>query len=243
MGETYAVVDGEPIDDLDAFEAWLQTDQGKECVEEMGDRLRHLIAIASQPTNIQGMDGSRNVIYAVGAALYELRSTGLYLQAASTWTEFCRNILGYSTQWAKALINAAEVIHGIGMFMPGYVPVTEAQCRPLVGFRPAEQAAAWCQALFNAGLVELDYFDDMVLSDKGKAHQALYAVKSSHVRQALHSEILDHERVRRAIIAEQEVDKLRRALKIESDVAVMPLVTADIFLKGRRLMEAERVLA
>ena len=87
----------------------------------------------------------------VGNALAEVRDDRLYRGTHGTFEDYCRDTWGFVQQHATRLIRAAEVIRNIQSEPIGSLfPTTESQARPLTRLEPAEQAAAWQEAVSTA---------------------------------------------------------------------------------------------
>ena len=87
----------------------------------------------------------------VGNALAEVRDDRLYRGTHGTFEDYCRDTWGFVQQHATRLIRAAEVIRNIQSEPIGSLfPTTESQARPLTRLEPAEQVAAWQEAVETA---------------------------------------------------------------------------------------------
>lgn len=87
----------------------------------------------------------------VGNALAEIRDRRLYRAEHKTFEDYCRDRWGFVQQHATRLIRAAEVIQNIESEPRGsLLPTTEKHARPLTRLEPAEQIAAWREAVETA---------------------------------------------------------------------------------------------
>ncbi|MDV3002702.1 MAG: hypothetical protein N5P05_004357 (plasmid) [Chroococcopsis gigantea SAG 12.99] len=97
----------------------------------------------------------RLVFYQAGKALQEIRERKLYREVAATFEEYCQIRFGHSRQKANYLIGGATVFENLTTICcqiePNIVlPVTESQCRPLVGLEPQQQVEVWRAAVEKA---------------------------------------------------------------------------------------------
>ncbi|MDV3002643.1 MAG: hypothetical protein N5P05_004298 (plasmid) [Chroococcopsis gigantea SAG 12.99] len=97
----------------------------------------------------------RLTFYRAGKALGEIRERKLYREAATKFEEYCRIRFGHSRQKANYLIGGATVFENLTTNCcqnePNIVlPVSESQCRPLVGLPPQQQVEVWQAAVEKA---------------------------------------------------------------------------------------------
>lgn len=87
----------------------------------------------------------------VGNALSEIRDSKLYRQEHSTFEDYCRDRWGLTDRHARRLMEASSVMATLesGPIGP-LLPATESQARPLTRLDPAEQIAAWQEAVDTA---------------------------------------------------------------------------------------------
>lgn len=107
------------------------------------------------------IDDGLNTFHKVGMALLDIRDNRLYRQNHATFEHYCEARWGMKRNYANKLIAAAEVVEGLGTFVP--IPVNEGQARALKDFpkdlRPAiiKTADATAKTLnkpMTAGMIE-----------------------------------------------------------------------------------------
>ncbi len=87
----------------------------------------------------------------VGCALAAIRDGRLYRAEHGTFEEYCRDRWGMVASRARQLIASAEVVGEItSVTNVTLLPSAESQVRPLVRLEPAEQIAAWQEAVDTA---------------------------------------------------------------------------------------------
>jgi len=88
----------------------------------------------------------------VGKALLAIRDCKLYRGGYSTFENYCQQRWGFSNEYARLHMRAAEVIGNLSESptIVGVLPVTESQARPLTKLEPDLQPIAWQQAVETA---------------------------------------------------------------------------------------------
>jgi ParB family chromosome partitioning protein len=89
-----------------------------------------------------------NTFYEVGAALAEIKESGLYRAAYLTFENYCQERWQMKRAHAYRLIDSATVIDNLSPI--GDIPKTESQARELSSFEPEIQKAVWQVALKTA---------------------------------------------------------------------------------------------
>jgi phage N-6-adenine-methyltransferase len=89
-----------------------------------------------------------NTFVEVGAALLEIRDSGLYKVRYGTFEEYCRERWQMARRTAYQLMDAAEVVENVRNC--AQIPANEAQARPLVGLPPETQFQVWQQVVETA---------------------------------------------------------------------------------------------
>ncbi len=97
----------------------------------------------------------RSAFYQAGTALGEIRERKLYREIAATFEEYCRIRFGHSRQKANYLIGGAKVFENLTTIccqneLNIVLPVSESQCRPLLGLPPQQQVEVWQAAVEKA---------------------------------------------------------------------------------------------
>ncbi|MEI8373017.1 MAG: hypothetical protein WCJ35_09325 [Planctomycetota bacterium] len=78
----------------------------------------------------------------VGRALMEIKQEKLYI-ANGTFADYCKERWGFERNYAKRLMNSAEVIANLGNVPIGTFPATESLARPLASLPADQQANVW----------------------------------------------------------------------------------------------------
>jgi len=88
----------------------------------------------------------------VGNALLAIREAKLYRLDYETFEEYCQERWGFTNEYARLNMRAAEVVKRIQETptMVGVLPTTESQARPLTQLEPEEQAVAWQRVVESA---------------------------------------------------------------------------------------------
>lgn len=104
----------------------------------------------------------------VGAALMEIRDSGLY-KMFGTFENYCKERWGYNSSRARQLIASAKVTENLKS-VTTVTPTTERQTRPLSSLEPAQQQEAWQKAVETApeGKVTAKHVQDVVDEMEGK---------------------------------------------------------------------------
>ncbi len=111
-------------------------------------------AITRNTQDLERLEGiiTRNLqsFYEVGHALMEIRDRGYYREVLGfeTFEAYCKAKWDFSRRNAYYLMEAASVIENVNNC--SQIPVTESQARPLSKLEPAQQRAAWQQAVATA---------------------------------------------------------------------------------------------
>ena len=114
----------------------------------------------------------------VGGALLAIRESKLYRQEYGTFEEYCQERWGFTNEYARLNMRAAEVVKRIQETptIVGVLPATESQARPLTQLEPEDQAVAWQQAVETApnGKVTAAHVQQVVDEYKASAHDEYY---------------------------------------------------------------------
>lgn len=88
----------------------------------------------------------------VGNALLSIRDKRLYRQDFGTFEDYCQDRWGFTNEYARLHMRAAEVVKNIQKTptIVGVLPATESQARPLTRLEPDMQATAWQRAVETA---------------------------------------------------------------------------------------------
>lgn len=86
----------------------------------------------------------------VGCALAAIRDERLYRAEHGTFEEYCRERWGIERRQAYRLIDAAATVTNVSLGTQTEPPQHERQARPLTRLEPAEQIAAWQEAVDTA---------------------------------------------------------------------------------------------
>lgn len=89
-----------------------------------------------------------NTFVEVGNALAAIRDGKLYREKFATFEDYCQERWGFTGNYARRQIEAAEVIKNVPMGT--LLPTSERQARPLTRLEPSEQIAAWQEAVETA---------------------------------------------------------------------------------------------
>ncbi len=82
----------------------------------------------------------------VGQALAEIRDSRLYLEGYDRFEDYCKERWGWNASRARQICSASEISERIAS-VTIVTPLCESQVRPLTKLQPAEQPAAWNEAV------------------------------------------------------------------------------------------------
>lgn len=127
-----------------------------------GDGLGYQVEVIDAPLTIverdqlQGLESTiergLSTFSDVGAALVVIRDNRLYREAYGRFEDYCKERWGFSNEYARLHMRAAEVIGNLSQTptIVGVLPITESQARPLTKLEPAQQREAWAKAVETA---------------------------------------------------------------------------------------------
>lgn len=116
----------------------------------------------------------------VGQALREIRDRKLYRATHDSFEDFIRDTWQMDRTHAYRLIDAAEVARNVSP--SGDIPRTEAQARPLVTLKPAEQLAAWSDAKDAAGDGQITTAHVTAAAEKRRPRKKLRRPKAIRIK-------------------------------------------------------------
>jgi hypothetical protein len=94
----------------------------------------------------QVIEEGKRTFVDVGNSLMKIRDGKLYRAEFDTFEDYCQKRWGWTRNYGKRLIHAAEVVENLENVPTGTLPTTERQARPLANLEPEQQREAWQRA-------------------------------------------------------------------------------------------------